>query len=478
MATVKIFRHHMHVVFLLLLIVEFVDLFFCSYAGFYLRFGHIAWRPETPGFESLPIQATATAFIFLLGMIAMGQYQAQRPSTRFVLASIVFRLSISLFLGILAIMIAYYLFPSLYMGRGVLVYTLLTALLSLSLIRLIFYGSVDSNILRRRVLIYGAGEPAAGLLDMNEVGKYRLSPTNGSYVIRGFVPVEGEDTFVPREYCVNPDEGLLAYCKSNDVDEIVVAIKDRRSKLPVNALLDCKLSNIGVIDFISFHEREKGILHLDILQPSWMIFSDGYGVGGNIRAITERCFDILFSVIILSLTAPIIALTALAILIESGGRGPIFYRQKRVGLNNAVFELIKFRSMTVDAEKDGKAIWAKQNDKRVTKVGRFIRKTRIDEIPQLFNVLCGEMSIVGPRPERPEFVERLEKNIPYYRLRHRVRPGLAGWAQIKYPYGADEKDAYNKLQFDLFYIKNRTFIMDLLVLLQTIEVVILGKGAR
>ncbi len=192
----------------------------------------------------------------------------------------------------------------------------------------------------------------------------------------------------------------------------------------------------------------------------------------------ERMFDVTASLSILILTSPILVLTAIAIYLESGFRGPIFYRQLRVGLNNSEFELFKFRSMSVDAEKDGKAVWAKKNDNRVTRVGTFIRKTRIDEIPQVINVLRGDMSIVGPRPERPQFVEQLEKSIPYYRIRHRVKPGLAGWAQIKYPYGADEKDAYNKLQFDLFYIKNRTVLMDLLVLLQTIEIVILGKGAR
>ena len=478
MATIKIFRHHMHVAFLLLLLIEYAALFISSYIGVYLRFGEVSWKPDTSGFETLPVQAGVTAFVLMLGLVSMGQYQAQRPSSQFLLASILLRISIGLFLGTLAIIIVYYLLPSLYIGRGVLIYTLVTSLFLLTFVRLVFYSTVDRNILRRRVLIYGAGEPAAGLLNNSGGNGSRMAPLNGSYVINGFVPIDGEETFVPHQYCVNPDEGLLAYCKANDIDEIVVAIKDRRSKLPVNALLDCKLSNVDVIDFISFHEREKGMLYLDILQPSWMIFSDVYGAGKGLRGIIERMFDILVSLAILLLTSPLTILTALAILIESGGRGPVFYRQKRVGLNSAVFDLIKFRSMRVDAEKDGKAVWAKKNDDRITLIGKFIRKTRIDEIPQLINVLRGDMRIVGPRPERPEFVEQLEKNIPYYRLRHRVKPGLAGWAQIKYPYGANERDAYNKLQFDLFYIKNRTLFMDLLVILQTVEVVILGKGAR
>lgn len=471
MTTVKIFKHHMRVPFLLLLIIEGGILFASNYAGLFLRFGNVSWEP----ISNLAGKSAVVAFVLLLGMVAMGQYQTQRPASRTLLASITFRVAISLLLGSLALMILYYIFPSLLIGRGVLAYTVVTAFLGITALRLIFYGTVDSSALRRRVLVYGAGEPAAGL--MAHESENVLIPPGGSYIIEGFVPVEGEAIKIPEQYCAHPDDGLLSYCRARDVDEIVVAIKDRRQRLPTDALLDCKLSGVEVIDFISFHEREKGMLHLDILQPSWMIFSDGYGAG-NLRHIVGRAFDILGSLAILLLTAPILVLTTLAIYLESGFKGPILYRQKRVGHNNSLFELIKFRSMRVDAEGDGKAVWAKQNDTRVTWVGRFIRKTRIDEIPQLFNVLRGDMSIVGPRPERPEFVEQLEKNIPYYRLRHRVKPGLAGWAQIKYPYGANEEDAYNKLQFDLFYIKNRTFFMDLLVLLQTIEVVILGKGAR
>lgn len=476
MTTVKIFKNHFRVPFLILLIVESGILFFSNYIGLYLRFGEFSWDPTHLQFEHFAANALAASVVLLLGMVAMGQYQAQRPASRFLLASIAFRVALSLMLGTLALTVLYYVFPSLYLGRGILAYSLIVALLMIVLVRLLFYCTVDSSVLRRRVLIYGAGEPAAGLLADNE-GENRLIPLNGSYVICGFVAVEGEKIRVPEHYCVDMGQGLLAYCRAHDIDEIIVAVKDRRNTLPTQALLDCKLSGVEVIDFISFHEREKGILHLDILQPSWMIFSDGYG-RSNIRSVVERSFDIFASLAILLATLPLTLLAAVAIWLESGFRGPIFYRQRRVGLNNVEFELVKFRSMRTDAEKEGKAIWAQKNDSRVTMVGKVLRKTRVDEIPQLLNVLKGEMSIVGPRPERPEFVEQLEKSIPYYRLRHRVKPGLAGWAQIKYPYGASERDAYNKLQFDLYYIKNRTFMMDLMVLLQTIEVVILGKGAR
>ncbi|GAB1265261.1 TIGR03013 family XrtA/PEP-CTERM system glycosyltransferase [Aurantivibrio infirmus] len=477
MTTVKILKYHFRVPFLLLMIFEFGVLFASSYIGLYLRFREIAWNPVHLQFEHFPTSAFVSAAILLLGCVAMGQYQAQRPNNRFLLAGISFRVAISLFIGMLGLMIIYYIFPFLLLGRGVLAYSLGTSFVVLSIIRLVFYSTVDSSVLRRRVLIYGAGEPAAGLMCQEKGSENCLMPFNGSYIIEGFVPADGDVIAVPEDYCVNPEDGLLAYCEAHGIDEIIVAIKDRRNTLPTAALLDCKLSGIDVIDFISFHERERGMLHLDILQPSWIIFSEGYGASG-LRAFAARSFDVMASLVILIATSPILVVTALAIFLESGFSGPIFYRQKRVGLNNTEFDLLKFRSMRTDAEKDGKAIWARKNDDRITLVGAFIRKTRIDEVPQLLNVLRGDMSVVGPRPERPEFVEQLEKNIRYYRLRHRVKPGLAGWAQIKYPYGASEKDAYNKLQYDLFYIKNRTLFMDMLVLLQTIEVVVLGKGAR
>ncbi|MGQ9424701.1 TIGR03013 family XrtA/PEP-CTERM system glycosyltransferase [Gilvimarinus sp. F26214L] len=472
MTTVKIFKHHLRVPFLILMTIESGIFFASNYLGLFLRYGRLSSEP----IENLAAKSAVVALVLLLGMVAMGMYQAQRPASRVLLANISFRVAVGLLIGTLGLMVLYYVFPALLIGRGVLALSLFCSWVVITLLRWFFYSTVDSGVMRRRILVYGAGDPAAGLLAQGD-RENPLMPPNGSYLIEGFVPVNNEPVVVPESYCVNPAEGLLAFCRARDVDEIVVAVKDRRKNLPTNALLDCKLSGVDVIDFISFHEREQGMLHLDILQPSWMIFSEGYETG-NIRHLVSRAFDIGASLAILVSTAPILLFTAIAIYVESGFKGPLLYRQKRVGFNNEVFELVKFRSMRVDAEKDGKAVWASKNDVRITKVGAFIRKTRIDEIPQVFNVLKGDMSIVGPRPERPEFVEQLEKSIPYYRLRHRVKPGLAGWAQIKYPYGANERDAYNKLQFDLFYIKNRTFFMDLLVLLQTIEVVVLGKGAR
>ena len=271
---------------------------------------------------------------------------------------------------------------------------------------------------------------------------------------------------------------LEATAQHLGIDEIVVAVKEQRGGvLPLRELLDCRLNGIEIIELATFLERETGKVYLDVLIPSWMIFSQGFR-RDLIRRYSERAFDVLASLVLLVAALPLMALTVLAIKLEEGLRAPILYGQPRVGYAGRVFRVLKFRSMRVDAEKDGRARWASANDDRVTRVGRFIRKVRIDELPQLFNVLGGRMSFVGPRPERPEFVQQLAETIPYYDVRHSVKPGITGWAQLCYPYGASEKDAVEKLQYDLYYVKNHGLLFDILILLQTVEVILLGKGAR
>jgi sugar transferase (PEP-CTERM system associated) len=230
------------------------------------------------------------------------------------------------------------------------------------------------------------------------------------------------------------------------------------------------------MDLLTFYEREQRLVFLDILSPSWLLFSDGFATSG-LRPILKRGFDILASMLLLSVSWWVMLLTAIAIYIESGLGAPVFYRQQRVGYRNQLFDVIKFRSMRVDAEKNG-AQWASQVDDRVTAVGRFIRKYRIDELPQLFNVFNGDMSFVGPRPERPQFVDGFMETIPYYKERHRVKPGITGWAQLCYPYGANEYDTRQKLQYDLYYVKNYSLFLDLTIMMSTVEVVLWGKGAR
>jgi sugar transferase (PEP-CTERM system associated) len=259
------------------------------------------------------------------------------------------------------------------------------------------------------------------------------------------------------------------------VDEIVVAVEDRRKEMPVNDLLHLKLSGVEVLEFSSFWEKETGRVDLDTVHPSWMIFSDGFG-GTTATRMVKRGFDLVVSATFLLLTFPVLVITAAAIKLDS--RGPIFYRQERVGRHGRTFMLLKFRSMVTDAERDGVPKWAGAGDSRVTRIGHVIRQTRIDEIPQVFNVLLGDMSFIGPRPERPFFVQELAAKIPYYAERHRVKPGITGWAQINFPYGASVEDAKQKLEYDLYYIKNHSIFLDCIILLQTARVVLFPEGVR
>jgi sugar transferase (PEP-CTERM system associated) len=269
---------------------------------------------------------------------------------------------------------------------------------------------------------------------------------------------------------------LSRFVENLGVSEVVLALEERRNALPLKDLLRIKTAGVHVNDFSSFLERETGRVDLDTLDPSWLIFSDGFSSGRMISSAAKRVFDILASCVVLVLTFPLIALFALLVKLDS--RGPAFFRQTRVGLYEQDFDVIKLRSMRSDAEKPGEAQWAQANDPRVTRIGRFIRKVRIDELPQLWSVLKGQMSFVGPRPERPQFVADLEEQLPYYAERHMVKPGITGWAQINYPYGASTEDARHKLEYDLYYAKNYTPFLDLLILLQTLRVVLWNEGAR
>jgi sugar transferase (PEP-CTERM system associated) len=343
-------------------------------------------------------------------------------------------------------------------------------LFSLTIVRVTARGFIDEDILKRRVLVYGAGNNAARIMQLR-----RRADQRGFKVI-GFVPARNEDRVIPADRLLLKDASVGHIASEHEIDEIVVAMDDRRQQFPLKELLDCRLAGIEVVELASFLERETGKVYLDILIPSWMIFGSGFRKD-IFRRYSERAFDLLASFVLLLLALPVMLLTALAIKIEEGLSAPVFYGQPRVGYAGRVFRVLKFRSMRVDAEKDG-VRWASEHDDRVTRVGRFIRKVRIDELPQLINVLSGHMSFVGPRPERPEFVKQLNESIPYYDVRHAVKPGITGWAQLCYPYGASELDASEKLQYDLYYVKNHSLVFDILILLQTVEVILLGKGAR
>ncbi len=322
--------------------------------------------------------------------------------------------------------------------------------------------------LRRRVLVLGAGPLAARIEET-------LASRDDGPLVLGYLRAQNEPAIVDGRRLVVSDETLLETARRLGAEEIVVAVDDRRGA-PVEPLLECRLDGISVTDHLTFWERESGKVMLEALSPSWLIYSDGFQIGSWLNKVLKRVLDIVAAGAVLLLTLPLTVITALAIKLESPG--PIFYRQERVGLHGRVFDVYKFRSMRADAEKDGRPRWAAQSDPRVTRVGEFIRKTRIDEIPQVWNVLQGDMSFIGPRPERPFFVEEIAREVPYYHERARVRPGITGWAQINYPYGASIEDAREKLAYDLYYIKNYSLLLDILVLIGTIEVVLWPKGVR
>ena len=333
------------------------------------------------------------------------------------------------------------------------------------------YSRIDW--LRPRVLVLGTGTRAATVEQL--VGH---EPFGNSFELVGYLPIKEEDHAVPRGRLLERQdaETLWQMAKRLRVTEIVVGVRDRRQGgIPSNELLLCRLYGTNVIQLSSFFERQAGQVRLDSLNPSWLIFGEGFRQGLT-RTAVKRMFDIAASIGLLVVALPVIMFTALAILITMGR--PIFYCQQRVGQGGRTFRICKFRSMRNDAEGDGKPRWAENDDDRVTPLGRVIRTLRIDELPQIFNVLRGEMSFVGPRPERPEFVEELEREIPFYGSRHSIKPGITGWAQVRYPYGASMEDARQKLQYDLYYVKNHTLFLDMMILFDTFQVVLFGKGAR
>jgi sugar transferase (PEP-CTERM system associated) len=344
-------------------------------------------------------------------------------------------------------------------------------LVCVSVTRGTFSVTLGRGLLKRRVLVLGNGTQAARIARLVETGE------NEHFVPILFIGTPGERPSVRSEttdWSACEPDALTEIVYRLGASEIVVATDDRRG-LPVRQLLHCKLAGIRVIDFLDFWERETRTVALEALKPSWLFYSDGFRCG-PFDEFLKRAFDILVSLGLLLLTLPLLVITACLIKLES--HGPIFYRQARVGLHGRVFTILKFRSMCVDAETDGRPRWAAEKDPRVTRVGAIIRKLRIDELAQIFNVLRGDMSFVGPRPERPFFVAELAQAIPYYSERHWVRPGITGWAQVNYPYGASNEDAWIKLTYDLYYVKNRSIFLDCVILLQTARVIFWNYGAR
>lgn len=460
---IRLFKHYIpHAVLLLGL----VDLLLLIAAG------ELAWlaRASQAGIETGPfaeriVPLGGFALTVWIAMIAVGVYGSEAlRSMRYACA----RLLVAISLAIIALSLIDYLLPGTTFWRSTLLFAMIISAGLLVFDRLLIGSFLGTAAFRRRVMVLGAGHRAQRL---RELGERRES----GFGIVSYIAMGDGERVVEEAIARSAIHDLGRFVENLGVSEVVLALEERRNALPLKDLLRIKTMGVHVNDFSSFMERETGRVDLDSLNPSWLIFSDGFSSGRMVSSALKRVFDILASGLLLVLTLPLILFFALLVKLDS--KGPAFFRQTRVGLYGETFGLIKLRSMTADAEKDG-AKWAERNDPRITKVGKFIRKVRIDELPQVWTVLKGEMSFVGPRPEVPQFVADLESDLPYYAERHMVKPGITGWAQINYPYGASIDDARHKLEYDLYYAKNYTPFLDLLILLQTLRVVLWPDGAR
>jgi sugar transferase (PEP-CTERM system associated) len=462
--TIKIFSHHISWMYLCLFVTELLIFFASMFYADSIRFMHSPnwYAQEYVLFTSIFFAVTLSCATFALGLYRRNQSWNERE--------LLIRVALSYLAAIGLENLLLLFIPDFTISKGVVAIALLGSFFGMMCNRVIFYKLTKRNILNKKILVIGVGENAQKIID-----------SNAGYIHRGFqvvgcVALPGEPVVIDSKLVFDSSRNILDIITQHRVDEIVITIDDKRGALPIKALLDCKMAGVVISDLRTFFEREKALIYLENLVPSWFVFSDGFAKAGSL-SIVKRIFDILASLILLFVTWPVMLMTVLAIWWESGYKAPVFYTQTRVGEGDQNFDVIKFRSMKLDAEKGG-AQWAQENDDRITKVGHFIRKYRIDELPQIFNVLKGDMSFVGPRPERPEFVKQFNASIPFYNERHRVKPGITGWAQLCYPYGSSEYDALQKLQYDLYYVKNLSIFLDLTIIIHTVEIILWGKGSR
>lgn len=437
-------------------------------------FGFILWLDAS--LERGEIVRSGLFRIFMFAVVSVltsylsGLYVRKKPRERhFGQGEVLVRIAGSLVLAFFLLSALYLLVPTAAVERN----RLLLALGAFGIFQFIWHNRFALVLhipgVEQKVLILGVG-PAAKQLEKS------LDESENNFVLTGFIQPAGESAVLdPSARILGTMDKLVDTALREKVNKIVVSMSERRGVLPVRDILKCKLNGIAVVDGLSFYEDITGKLAIENINPSWFIFSDGFRLTPFMH-IYKRAFDLFFAALGLLITMPVLPLLALAIRLESPG--PILFRQLRVGENEIPFLLYKFRSMRQDAESATGAVWAQVNDPRVTRLGKFLRKSRLDEIPQLFNVLKGDMSFVGPRPERPEFIEKLKEKVPYYGSRHCVKPGVTGWAQVSYPYGASEADALEKLRYDLYYIKNYSLSLDFLIILETVKVVLCGKGGR
>jgi len=456
--------------FKILVVIE-LCVYFCAVFIAIEANNRLQWSaPVTLESNIIAIYGIIFALLVLLTSLSLGLYN---PRMRENYRSIFRRLILAVALGSAEFTIAISLFvaetpfTTEVIIASAIIGLIFTCLIRYTIIRFDLLGFNKSN-----VLVLGAGERAS-IIER----RMRRKVDRHGFNLYGFAIIEGDSQAgIQKEKKINIEKGaLLSFVLENNIDEIIVACDERRNNLPLDELFACKIRGINIIDILDFIERETGQVAVNLIYPSWVIYSNGFASTHYLRNALDWLFNATMASAVLLLLWPVMLITALIIKIEDGIRAPIFYYQERVGLDGRVFRIIKFRSMRTDAEAHG-AVWATTNDNRTTRIGNFIRKYRIDELPQVYNVLCGEMGFVGPRPERPEFVQNLIRAIPYYNERHNVKPGLTGWAQLKYPYGASEEDSQEKLKYDLYYIKHRSFLLDLNILLRTVEVILFGKG--
>ncbi len=461
---IRVFKHYIPNAVLLLGLFDLVLLIAAGEVGYTVRMGQVL-LPITPIATRIP-QLLTFAGSVELAMIAVGVYGAGAlQSLRYATA----RLLVAISLGVIFLSVIYFLVPAATFWRSNLLYSMGIAAGLLIALRILVGKMIGGHAFKRRVVVLGAGARAARLK--------ALAQTPGAgFVVVGYISMSESARVIPEAIARDAIYNLADHVVLLNASEVVLALEERRNALPLKDLLRIKTTGVHVNEISTFLERETGRVDLQSVNPSWLIFSDGFSSGRMLSSMFKRLFDITASLLLLTLTLPLIIVTAIAIKFES--KGPAFYRQRRVGLYGVGFDCVKLRSMRQDAEVAGKAVWAEKDDPRITRIGRIIRKLRIDELPQTWSVLKGEMSFVGPRPERPQFVEDLEQQLDYYAERHMVKPGITGWAQINYPYGASIEDSRQKLEYDLYYAKNYSPFLDLLILLQTIRVVLWPEGAR
>jgi sugar transferase (PEP-CTERM system associated) len=460
----RLFKHYVPYPVLLLALFDFAILFASAELAWVIRAAQIPMTLDSIANRWVPLVSFAAAL--QLAMIAVGVYGVDAfQSLRFASA----RLLVAISLGVIFLSLVYFAIPGRAMWRSNSLYAMAIGFGALVMVRILLGRMLGSETFKRRVLVLGAGQRAMRLT--------RLGDAKGAaFSVVGHIDMGDVTSIIPTAIPRALIENLSDHVTKLGANEVVLALEERRKAIPMADLLRVRTAGVHVNEISTFLERETGRVDLRSTNPSWLIFSDGFSSGRRLSSVAKRLFDIGASGALLVLTLPLILITALFIRLES--RGPAFYRQKRVGLFGQDFDCVKLRSMRSDAEVGGKAVWAEKDDPRITRIGRVIRKLRIDELPQLWTVLTGQMSFVGPRPERPSFVEELTQKMPYYAERHMVKPGITGWAQINYPYGASLDDARHKLEYDLYYAKNYTPFLDVVILLQTIRVVLFPEGVR